>query len=268
MMNLEHQDLKFWRNLSQLENLEVLQLCFFGSSRMVVSGPYPDDDEPIDWSQMPTPNLSKLQILEVATCAVAPNATAFCELVLAKSSVLNHVKVVGLAIKDNHLTNIRTQSLESLVLTYHDRDVSLVPEAVWAHVIKCGPISWSAIKAVLNKNPRIRILQLGLDPQFLTAFTFEDIDEISMSSQELERILIHQGDMEIEQRELLSENSAAVVASCGWLYIKSSGPDNSPDVIMKKILRMPRGRYYETQEFILDLEKFRRLRRRLLAGSL
>jgi hypothetical protein len=235
---------------------------------MVVSGPWPDHDEPIDWSQIPSPNLSKLRILEVATRVVAPNATAFCELVLAKSSVLNHVKVVGLAIKDNHLTNIRTQSLESLVLTYHDRDVSLVPGAVWAHVSKCGPISWSAIKAVLNKNPRIRVLQLGLDPQFLTAFTFEDIDEISMSSQELERILIHQGDMEIEQRELLSENSAAVVASCGWLYIKSSGPDNSPDVIMKKILRMPRGRYYETQEFILDLEKFRRLRRRLLAGSL
>ena len=123
---------------------------------------------------------------------------------------------------------------------------------------------------MLNKNPRIWVLQLGLGGQFITAFTFEDIDEISMLSRELARILIHQGDMEMEQRELLSENSAAVVANCGWLYIKSSGPDtgNSPEVIMKKILRMPRDPFNQTQEFSLDLEKFRRLRRRLVAGSL
>jgi hypothetical protein len=271
MINLQHQDLKFWRNLSHLENLEVLQLCFFGLNCMNFWDPWPDDDQLIDWSQIPSPNLSKLRILEVTTRLVAPNATAFCELVLAKSSFLNHVKVVGLAIKDNHLTNIRTHSLESLVLTYHDKEVTLVAGMAPAHVTKCGSISWSAIKAVLQKNPRIRVLQLGLDAQFLTAFTFENIDEISMSSQELARILIHQGDMELERWELLSENSADVATSCGWLYIKNSGPDNSPDVIMKKIFRMPRmarDPFNNTQEFILDLAKFRRLRRRLVAGSL
>jgi hypothetical protein len=125
---------------------------------------------------------------------------------------------------------------------------------------------------VLNKNPRIRVLQLGLDAQFLTAFTFEDIDEISMSSQELARILIHQGALELEQWRLLYENPADVAANCDWLYIKSSGPDNSPEVIMNKIFRMARMArdpfYHTPKEFILDLEKFRRLRRRLVAGSL
>jgi hypothetical protein len=89
-----------------------------------------------------------------------------------------------------------------------------------------------------------------------------------MSSRELARILIHEGNMEMELRELLSENSAAIVANCGRLYIKSSGPDNSPEVIMKQILRMPRDLFNHNQEFILDLEKFRGLRRRLVAGSL
>jgi hypothetical protein len=251
-----HPDTKFWNNLCCLEHLEVLQLIFDFDEW--------DEDEnwqncepAADWSQITDVRFSELHTFGVQTHFYSPNINTFCIRVLHKCSLLENLKFVGVKFRERDLLGIVTRSLKTVTLTYHDKDVALHP--AYALEYPCGIISLSVFKTIFQKNPRIAKFELGVDAN-LCPITFEEIDEISISSKRLPRIQIYQGEL--------------VEASWGpGLYIKSPMPDNFQDAIMEKIITtsvLPAVPEFRApiQEFLVDLDKFRMLKEKVAAGDI
>ena len=250
-----HPDTKFWNNLCCLEHLEVLQLIFDFDEW--------DEDEnwqnietDFDWSQITDVRFSELHTFGVHTHHYSPNITTFCIHVLHKCSLLENLKLAGVRFRECDLLGIVTRSLKTVTLTYHRVYVSFH----MAYVLDygCGTIRWSVVKTIFQKNPRITKFELGVDAN-LCPFTFQEIDEISMSSKRLACIQIYQD---------------LVKASLGpGLYIKFPMPDNFQDAIMEKIITTsvhPVAARFEASihESIVDLDKFRMLKEKVAAGDL
>ena len=242
----------FWRNITDLVKLEVLQLSFFETTDWAPSAP----EVPVDWSQIATIRLPELRTLEVSTRILSSDLNTFCERVLHDSPSLRNLKLVGIVVSDKLVTGLRQQSLETFILTYHDhgfhRDAS--PGARSA-TTACGTIYWSGPRAMLKRSPRIRLFQIGIDHR-LVPLSFYLIDDISLSCPELACIQIFYRIMDRKQREELERN----VIDCRWLYFRGREPDERRDAIMKEVIyRMPKITWNEPQEIIIDLERFRML---------
>ena len=185
-----HPDTRFWNNLCCLEHVEVLQLIFDFDEW--------DEDEnwqncepDVDWSQITDVRFSELHTFGAHTHFYSPNITTFCRHVLHKCSLLENLKLVGVGFRERDLLGIVTKSL-TVTLTYHDKDVAL--HIVYAPDYGCGTIYWPVLKTIFQKNPQITKFELGVDAN-LCPFTFEEIEEISMSSKKLPRIQFYQGDL-------------------------------------------------------------------------
>jgi hypothetical protein len=244
-------EMRFWRNITDFENLEVLQVSFFETIDWAPLEP----EVPVDWSQIATIRLPELRTLEVSTRLLSSNLNSFCERVLHDSPSLRNLKLVGVVVSDKLVTGLRQQSLETFILTYHNHDFYRDFPGADSATTACRIVYWSGPKAMLKRSPRIRLFQLGIDNR-LVPFSFRLINDISLSCPELACIQIFYRIMEREQREELERN----VNDCRWLYFRGRAGDGRRDAIMKEVIRMPNITWNEPQEIIIDLERFRMLK--------
>jgi hypothetical protein len=263
-----HPDTKFWNNLCCLEHLEVLQLTFDFDEW--------DEDEnwrnyepDVDWSQITDVRFSELHTFRVHTSNIySPNVTTFCIHVLHKCSLLENLKLAGVRFRERDLLGIVTRSLKTVTLTYHRFSL----HTAYFLDYECGTIHWSVVKAIFQKNPRITKFELGVDANHLCPFTFQEIDEISMSSTRLACIQIYRGEDSITAESgpggLLDDGT-----DFGWLYIKNPTPDDIQDAIVEKIITtsvhpVEPGFESSIHEFIVDLDKLRMLKEKVAGGDL
>ena len=210
-------------------------------------------DPDFDWSLVENFLFTGLGTFKIASDRPSPNVTIFCDLVLQNCSSTENLKLSGLTITDDFITQLSLRSLKSFDLKYRHN------QSVWPTYIRGergkapierGVIHWSTIKVLLRKNPAMEILHLNFDLT-LGPFALHDMKEISMSNRELNHIYI-----EYEDPDISSPITPEGFLDCSWFYVKSSKADNFHHDIVKKIIKAKEIDIHH-QEFVIYLNRLR-----------